>query len=90
MDIDFNRGSTPPSPTSPADQEVTYVNCVHQNDGVLWVDPETSLPARLDMSVMVEVTFKGQASDEFPYNVRINMSEDYQAFNQVFSYPDVK
>ncbi len=73
-----------------SNEEVVYVNCVHQNQGVLWVDPQTSLPTRLDLSIIVEVTFSGQASDEFPYNVRINMSEVYKAFNEEFSFPELK
>lgn len=73
-----------------SNEEVTYVNCVYQNQGVLWVDPETSLPMTLDLSIIVAVTFSGQASDEYPYNVRINMSETYKAFNEDFSYPELK
>jgi hypothetical protein len=67
-----------------------FVNCVHQNQGVLWIDPQTSLPTRLDMSIIVEVTYLGQEPDEFPYNLWINMSEVYQAFNEDFSYPKIK
>lgn len=73
-----------------SNEEIAYVNCVYQNQGVLWVDPQTLLPTRLDMSIIVAVTFSGQASDEFPYNVRINMSEVYKAFNEDFLYPELK
>lgn len=71
-------------------EEVAYVNCVQENQGVLWVDPQTSLPTRLDLSISVAVTFPGQASDEFPYNLTINMSEVYKSFNEKFSYPELK
>ncbi len=71
-------------------EEVTYVNCVNNNQGVLWVDPQTLLPTRLDLSINAAVTFSGQESDEFPYNVNVKMSEVYQSFNENYSYPKPK
>jgi hypothetical protein len=69
-------------------EEITFADCVTENQGVLWIDPKTGLPKEWKVSFRAAVRYSDQESDEFPYNLRIEMSQEYLAFNEEFDYPD--
>jgi hypothetical protein len=69
-------------------EDISYVDCVGKNQGVIWIDPQTQLPYQWQVAFSAAITFPYQESDEEPYNVRIEMSQKYPAFNEEFDYPE--
>lgn len=70
-------------------EEITYVDCVVDNQGIVWIDPQTHLPKQLNISFNIAVTFKDQEGGE-PYNIVVEMSQKFQAFNEQYTYPNLQ
>jgi hypothetical protein len=70
------------------EEDISYVDCVTKNQGMIWIDPQTQLPSQWKISFSAGVKYLDQPSDEFPYNIRIEMSQKYLTFNEEFDYPE--
>jgi hypothetical protein len=69
-------------------KEISYVECVIDDQGILWIDPQTSLPKQLTIGFNSAVRYPDQKSSESAYNAVVEMKVVYKAFNEEFTYPN--
>ena len=70
------------------EQEIALVESLHNNMGSIWIDLETRLPRRMDLSFYSYVRFPDQDPDREAYNVWNEINVIYHSFNEDFAFPN--